>query len=72
MNFSGDDPYWDTPAKLNNIDEDCKKGIIKDLIIIERTNHTVKLYWCGGSPLTTGLGMIEYAKSQLMDQISDS
>lgn len=66
VNFLKDDPFWDVPPKLNNIDENCKSGEIKDLMIIERTEDSVRYYWRGNSPMTTGLGMLEYAKEQLL------
>jgi len=64
--FSKDDPYWDIGAVLNTIDGDCRSGKIRDMVIIRRHDDSVNFYWRGISPLTTVLGMIEYAKEQVL------
>jgi len=70
MNFSGEDPFWDVAPKLNQIEESCRSGEISDLVIIERRvkpTPQVRSYWRGDEPLTTVLGMLEYAKSILIE-----
>jgi len=64
--FSKEDPYWDIGAELNTIDGDCRSGKIRDMVIIRRHDDSINFYWRGISPLTTALGMIEYAKEQLL------
>ncbi len=66
MNMS-DDSFWDTPAHLNTIDEDCKSGKIIDLIIVSRYKGSLVIHWRGNSPMTTALGMLEWAKTQVIE-----
>lgn len=70
-NFTGNDPYAATPGHLNTIDKGCKSGDIKDLIIISRWGDHVKIHWRGTRPLTTALGMLEYAKELLYREVED-
>lgn len=65
LNFSKSDPFWDIPIVLDLIDKGCKSGEISDLIIIIKKEKGIVIKWRGDDPLTTALGMLEYAKELL-------
>lgn len=68
VNFSSDDPFWDLPVMLNQLEESCRSGDVQDVLIITRDGRGVDWYWRGESPMTTALGMLEYAKDMLLGQ----
>lgn len=66
--FSNSDPFWDIGALCNDLDEYCRSGRVKDLIIISRTENGVRYTWRGCSPMTTILGMMDYAKHMILGE----
>jgi hypothetical protein len=65
VNFNSEDPSWDVPLLLEEVDKDCKSGKIEDLIIIRRFKDGLSSVWRGKSEMTTGIGMLEYAKVKI-------
>lgn len=66
ITFAEQDNFWDIGAKLNNIEDDVRKGKIQDLMIITREEDGLTMYWRGESPMTTGLGMLAWTERQLL------
>jgi len=66
MSFSDEDPFWDVGAIANNLDKKCRDGTVLDFILICRTGDDVGYSWRGKSPMTTVLGMMDYAKDMIL------
>ena len=70
VNFSNGDPFWDLGAVFATVEKRISNDELTDILIIERrkiTDSELKLTWRGKDPRTTALGMLEWAKFQLMD-----
>lgn len=66
VNFSSSDPYWDLAVMLDDVDQGCRSGEIKDLIVIRRTAESVSFSWRGEGTMATAAGMMEFAKIGLI------
>ena len=66
-NFTIDDPFWDVATICNTLEEDIRKGLVEDFILIRHEEGRLKLNWRGINPMTTGLGMLAWAEKELLE-----
>lgn len=67
VNFLRDNPFYDIGSILTKIEKDINDGEIEDIIIVCRAKDSLRYIWRGESRGTTFLGMLEWAKGQILN-----